>query len=202
LNGVLAIVLLAATAGHTAAQVEWFKDASAAQIPAGTVTGQIDGKAINALKFGHLDTAGGLMLGAPEMEFVHYKISLRDAEMFFDAKAFAYVTVTVRKGELPDGKTFRSIDTSWQEQPGIRGDGYWVPEFLSLGIETRKMSMQEQKAGESSHEARLTSGVELRFTGRVEFDKRKADKIGVRLYLCFADRAKSCLAGTAELEIR
>jgi len=84
----------------------------------------------------------------------------------------------------------------------MRGDGYWVPEFLSLSMESRNVSMREQKPGDLSQGARLSSGIELPFTGRVEFGKRRGDKITARLYLCFEDKSKSCLAGTAEIDIR
>ena len=198
---VLVLFLFTVGAGGVSAQVEWAKDASGAKIPAGPVSGQVDGKTIAPLKFGHLDTAGKVGLGSPDLSFVHYKISLQDAEMFYDAKVFADVTVTVRKGELPDGKTFRRTSASWEEQPSIRGEGYRLPEFHSLDMKTRKMSMREQKPSESSHDAWLTNSA-FTSTGRVEFDKRKADKITVRLYVCFDDPAKSCLAGAAEIQIR
>jgi hypothetical protein len=198
----IAFLLLGLGANIATGQVEWLKDASGAKISTGSVTGQVDGKTVATLKFGHLDTAGGLELGSPDRSFVHYKISLQDAEMFFDAKAFAYITVTVRKGELPDGKTFRRTPAHWQEQPGIRGDGHWVPEFLSLSMESRKMSMREQKTGEFGLGSVLSDSIERPFTGRVEFEKRKGDKITVHLYVCFDDKSKSCLAGTAEIEIR
>ena len=199
---ILVLSLFAVGAGGVFGQVEWIRDASAATIPAGPVSGQVDGKTVSALKFGHLDTAGGLELGSPDRQFVHYKISLQDAEMFFDGKIFANVTVTVRKGELPYGKTFRRTLAPFLEQPGIRGDGYWVPEFLSLSMQVRKTSMREQKPGELGMGTILSSNFELPFTGRVEFEKRKGDKIPVHLYVCFDDKSKSCLAGTAEIDIR
>ncbi len=184
------------------AQVERLKDASNAKIPTGSVTGQIDGKTVAALQYGHLGTAGGLELGSPDLVFDHYKISLQDAEMFFDAKAFADITVTVRRGEQPDGKTFRRTPGPQVEQPGMRGEKYFVPEFLSLSMRSRTKSQREQKVGAFERETWLSNSIELSFTGRVEFDKRKGDRINARVYVCFADKSISCLAGTVELEIR
>ncbi len=202
ISRICVLMLFAVGATCAVGQIEWLRDASNAKIPDGSVTGQIGGRTVAPLKFGHLDTAGGLDFGSPDLSFVHYKIGLQDAEEFYNAKAFAYIMVTVRKGELPDGKAFRSINANWKDQPGIRGEGYWVPEFLSLTFESRKVSMHEQKPGEFGQDTRLSSGVELPFTGRLEFDKRKGNKITARLYVCFDDKAKSCLAGTVEIDIR
>ena len=196
------LITLAAVTG-VSAQTEWLKDASTAKMPAGPVSGQIAGKMVTALGYGSLHRTGNLDLGSPDLVFEHYKISLQDAEMFYDAKTFADMTVTVRRGEQPDGKTFRSTPAPWSEQPGMRGEGYFVPEFLSVSMRTRAKSQREQYAGnESAKDMWLSSGIELPFTGRVEFDKRKGDKMNARLYICFNDPSKSCLAGTVELEIR
>jgi len=201
-RGLVLILIYLASVSVASSQIEWLKDASSAKIPASSVTGQIDGKPVTALKFGELNKAGYLKLGSSDTSFDHYKIDLRDAESGFDSKVFADLTVTVRRGEILDGKTFRRILAPYTEQPGPRGPGYWVPEFLSLGMRTRTRSQREQKFGEFEKETWITSSTYPAFTGRVEFDKRKGDAITARLYVCFDDKAKSCLAGTAELSIR
>ncbi len=201
-RGLVLILIHLASASVASSQIGWLKDASNAKIPASSVTGQIDGKPVTALKFGELDKAGAIELGSPDLAFDHYKIALRDAESVFGSKVFADLTVTVRRGEFPDGKTFRQILAPHAEQPGPRGPGYWVPEFLSLGMRTRARSQREQKFGEFEKETWITSSIYLAFTGRVEFDKRKGHEITARLYVCFDDKPKSCLAGTAELSIR
>jgi hypothetical protein len=198
----LGAVAVFAFADGAAAQVAWLKDASNARVPAGFVAGQIDGKAVSELKFGHLSKSGTVDFGAPDRSFVQYTLHLQDAEQFFEAKAFAELTVTVRKGQIPDGKTFLRTSADWKEQPGPRGEGYWVPEFHFLSMTAKKSSMREQGQVSTGQDARLASGADSPFTGLIAFDRRKGQMITARLYVCFADIAKSCLAGTAEVEIR
>ena len=200
-HALLIPILLIAVIGISA-QVEPLKDASNAKIPVDPVSGQINGKAVTALQYGYLATSGGLELGSSDLAFDHYKISLQDAEMFFNAKAFADITVTVRRGELPDGKTFRRTPGPLAEQPGMRGEKYFVPEFLSLSMRSRTKSQRDQTSGEFERDIWLSNSIELSFTGRVEFDKRKGDRIKARAYVCFNDKLISCLAGTVELVIR
>ena len=192
---VLILFLCGFSAERVRSQVEWLKDASSATIPDGPVTGRINGKTA-VLKLGWLTKSGHIEFGSPDAAFDHYTISLRDSDNFIESIFSVDLTVTVRRGERPDGKIFRAIQTaSVADKPSIRGPGYSVPEFYSLRMESRR--------GKD-----LGSGIDLisepgsLFSGRVEMGKRAGEKITTRIYVCFDDKLKSCVAGTAQVEVR
>ena len=190
------VLLLCIFSGvKVSAQVEWLKDASTATIPDGPVTGQINGKPA-VLKFGWVKKSGYVELGSPDAAFDHFTVVLRDSDDFIDAVFSVDMTLTVRRDERLDGKTFRAIPTSSvADKPSIRGVGYSIPEFYSLSMESRR-----GKEFTSGTDVILQSG--SLFSGRVEIGNRKDEKIPVRLYVCFADELRSCVAGTIQVELR
>jgi hypothetical protein len=189
------LFLLAAASVSTYGQIAWLADASGATVPSQAVSGSVEGKAFTA-KFGNLQKSGGIGFG--DSAFDHYTIYLQDAENGYLSSVFIELTVTVPKGALPDGKTFRRIrSASLEDQPGPGRKDLGVlalAEFYSLTIRYRK------SPGGSI--AWVSSGADRNFTGRLELDKRKADKLNTRFYVCFDDPAKSCAAGTAEISVR
>lgn len=178
------------------AQVQWVKDASKETIPSGPITGQINGLSVS-FATGRIGKSGGMALRSPDAAFDHITVDLQDAETAFASKFSMQITLTVRKGELPDGKTFRRVLASLpDEQANLKGPGYSVPELYSLRMESRRG--KEPGSGFDI----LSSGVYQPFTGRIELDNRKGDRLVARLYVCFNDKLKSCVAGSAELSVR
>jgi hypothetical protein len=145
-----------------------------------------------SFKFGNLDKTGHISSG--EVIYEHFTIKLRDAEKFWLAKFSVDVTVTVKKGEFPDGKTFRKLpkDSLDVSQPSLGDKWFRVPEFLSMRM--------EGPADFPSIGKPLSSPGEM-FSGVVTFGTRKDGRIPVGLYVCFHDEQKSCVAGRADLEI-
>jgi hypothetical protein len=188
------ILLLCVFSGfNVSAQVEWLEDASAAAIPNAPVTGQINGKPA-LLKFGWVEKSGYIQLG--DNAFDHYTIVLRDSDNFIEAIFSVRLTLTVRRDDRLDGKVFRAIQTqSVTERPSIRGPGYSVPEFYSL-------SMDSRRGKEFMTRTDSISQLDSLYSGRVEVGNRKDEKMPVRLYVCFADKLKSCVAGTIQVELR
>lgn len=200
MRGFLLILLVLGCVLGVGAQVEWMKDASTGAIPTGAVTGQINGKRAT-LAFGSLRKTGGIEFGSPDLLFDHYTVRLRDTDNFITSTFSLELTLTVRRGEIVDGRTFRRISSSrLEDQPGPKGNGVTaLAEFYALTMKSRREAKPGQDpffAGEDS------SGSLDPFTGRVEFQKRKGDLIGLRLFVCFENRATGCLAGAAEVSIQ
>ena len=194
---VLSFLLIIAEGTEVAAQTEWLKDASGAKIPAGPIKGVINGKSATLTK-GRLSKSGGMKIGSEE--FPHYTLSLSDAESGYDSRFSTLVTIVVRKGELPDGKTFRADLAPPETRAGLRGDGYWIPELYSVFMSSR--GGEEFGTGTDIVSAKEEGFQATQdFTGRVEIDRRKGGKITARLYICYNDTKKSWIAGTIDLEV-
>lgn len=192
----LVVIVFIAAIG-VSAQAEWLKDASDAKIPAGSVKGEINGKPVT-FTHGRLRKSGGMKLG--ELEFPHYTLYLSDAENALSSKFSAQVIVTVRKGEVPDAKVFRSNLAPRETRAGLRGEGYWIPELYSVYMSSRRG--EEFGSGDDIVSAEGKEDLSKQdFTGRVEIDRRKADKITARVYICYNDKKKSWIAGSVDLDI-
>lgn len=191
----LTFALFLLPVSHGLSQVPWLEDASVANINAAPVTGQVNGESFTA-RFGHMKKTGWVSFG--ESAFDHYTITLQDTQSGIPSSFGVELIVTVPKGELPDGKKFRRVRSASladQPGPGRKEKGVLaLAEFYSLTIRYRTDPNQAQSW--------ISSGAEQLFTGRLELDKRRADKIIARLYVCFDDPRRSCAAGTAELELR
>ena len=185
------IVFAAASFG----QATWVKDASEGKMPAGAVAGKINGKPV-VFAVGRISKSGYITLGSPNAEFDHYTVWLKDADMPQDSKFSALITVTVRKGQLPDGKSFRAnYAPPPDKRAGLTGEGYWIPELYTVQMTSRRGT--EFMSGTDI----VSSSASQEFTGRVEFDSRKNGKLTSRLFICYNDEQKSCFAGTIELSI-
>lgn len=192
----LVLIFFVAAIG-VSAQAEWLKDASEAKIPAGSLKGQINGKPVT-FAHGRLRKSGAMKLG--ELEFRHYTLYLNDAENAYYSKFSAQIIVTVRKGELPDGRVFRSNLAPRETRAGLRGEGYWIPELYSVDMSSRRG--EEFTSG--TEIVSLEGGPDLSkqgFTGRVEIDRRKDGKITARLYICYNDKKNSWIAGSVDLDV-
>ena len=190
--GITVILLLAFGAECLRGQAVWLKDASEAKIPAGAVKGQLNGKPVTFTN-GRLSISGNMTLG--DLQFPHYILYLQDGENAFYSKFSAQITVVVRKGERPDGKTFRSNLAPRETRAGLRGDGYWIPELYSVMLTIRR----GEEFGSGSNI--VTTDSDQQFTGRVEFENRKGDKLTAHLYISYNDDLKSWFAGTIDVSI-
>lgn len=190
------VVIFFAAIG-VSAQTEWLKDASDAKIPFGAVKGQINGKPAS-FTHGRLRKSGGMKFG--DLEFPHYTLYLSDAENAYSSKFSAQITVTVRKGELPDGKVFRSNLAPRETRAGLRGEGYWIPELYSVYMSSRRG--EEFASGDDIVSAKGEPDFSKQdFTGRVEIDRRKDGKITARVYICYNDKKNSWIAGRVDLDV-
>lgn len=188
------LIVVVVFATMASSQVKWLADASTAKIPDGNASGTVNGSTFS-YSYGTLDKTGSISLGSDEFSFEHFTIHLRDAEKFWTAKFSIDVTVTVPKGALPDGKTFRKLakDSLDESQPSLGGKGARVPEFLSLRM---KGPAEFPTIGNI-----VSSSTEMLFSGIVTFGTRRDGRVPVGLYVCFRDERKSCVAGRVELEI-
>lgn len=188
------LCLFGFSAAAGSAQVVWLADASNAKIDSKAVTGQVKGKPFT-LRFGRLAKTGGITLGDA---FDHYTVTLQDADTGYHSNYSVDLTLTVPRGTLPDSKTFRRIPSANladQPGPGKKERGTLaLAEFYSFSIRYRPAPGQVMNW--------ISPGPDRLFTGKLELDKRKGDRIGARLYVCFDDPDNSCAAGTAQLEIR
>ena len=135
-----------------------------------------------------------------ELEFPHYTLYLSDPENAYYSKFSAQIIVTVRKGELPDGRVFRSNLAPRETRAGLRGEGYWIPELYSVDMSSRRG--EEFTSG--TEIVSLEGGPDLSkqgFTGRVEIDRRKDGKITAHLYICYNDKKNSWIAGSVDLDV-
>lgn len=186
-------VLIVVGANAASGQAEWLKDAGGVAIPNGPVGGKINGKAVSFIR-GRIEKSGGISLG--DAPFEHFTIRLADAEKLVDSKFSALIMITVRKSELPDAKTYRrNMAPSPEKRAGLRGENYWVPEIYSVMMTSRRGTD-------------LGSGTDMvsadgpdQFTGRVELDSRKNGKLAARIYVCYNDVQKSCIAGKIDLSV-
>lgn len=192
----LLVIFFVAAIG-VSAQAEWLKDASDAKIPAGSAKGEINGKPVT-FTHGRLRKSGGMKLG--DLEFPQYTLYLSDAENAFSSKFLAQIIVTVRNGELPDGKVFRSNLAPRETRAGLRGEGYWIPELYSVYMSSRRG--EEFASGSDIVSAEGKADLSKQdFTGRVEIDRRNDGKITARLYICYNDKKNSWIAGRVDLDI-
>ena len=137
-----------------------------------------------------------MSFGTPDTQFDHYTIALSDSDIVFDSRFSARITIVVRKGELPDAKTFRAnFATPPEKRSGLRGEGYWTPDLYSV-----HMSSTRGKEFHSGQEI-VRSQAKQNFTGRVELDRRKGKTLAARLFICYNDEQKSCLAGKINLSV-
>lgn len=195
--GVISILLLAVGTFAVRGQVGWVQDASGAKILDGPVNGRINGKPVTFTS-GKLRKTGNMGFG--DVKLLHYTLQLREVEDFIHSKFDADVTVTVRAGELPDGKVFRADLAPRETRAGLRGEGYWVPELYSVRMTSR--TGEEFGSGTDFVTADGTEELQKQdFTGRVEIERRKSGKVWARLYICYNDKLKSWIAGNIELEI-
>ena len=189
----LLFFILLALAESGSGQSKWLEDASAATIPHSKVTGLINGKAFTA-KTGSVSKSGYINFGTPEFSYDHYTLKLQDGNSGFDSKFSVSLTLTVRKGERIDGKSFRRLakDALDDQQPGPGHGTVRVNEMYSLSMQSRNARDLFESISDSPS---------LLFSGRAAFGESRNGKITASLYVCFHDKLKSCVAGTAEVSI-
>lgn len=140
-------------------------DCSAAAVPARPLEVSIGGAKF-APKSVKLVSAGEMGVG--NEKFDSYRLSLRNEDDLF-APMEATITVIVRKGQRPDGKTFRKLPTkSIDKQPAPTSG---LPE-----VQGWSMKNKTAKA-DFSHVSYVASL-------RLELGQRQGGALGGKIYLC------------------
>jgi len=188
---IAAVVLLFASAEAVLGQIKWLEDASTANLPDSAVTGQMKGTGFS-VKYGDIRKTGGLNFGSANEGFDHYTLRLGSGESMLSSKFSVDVRVSIRKGERPYGRSFKTLLKA--PKTGLPMPGWGVDEVTSL-------SMTNWPQGVGMMDS-LSSGLEMPFAGRLILGELKDNMIAASLYFCFHDKLKSCVAGKIQVEAR